>query len=447
MKLQFDRTALEELADRIIKRTLAMDLTWDWPCGVAFYGVSRAYAATGRQEYIDALAKWVDEYMGLGLPGFSVNACAMGHALLALYAASGDARYKSVIDEKLDYLQNRALRFGDRVLQHTVSARNDFPEQCWADTLFMAAYFMLRAGAEFGDAGLVADALHQYDWHIRYLHDRATGLWFHGYDNIRRDHMSGFHWARANAWAAYTMSRVKSVLPEPYLYPAYMSIDCSLRDLLAAARRLQMDDGLWHTLLDDPESYGEASASAGLAAAMLCNGNPLHAGNAQRALDGIIACVAPDGQVTRVSGGTAVMRDREGYRSIPADWAQGWGQGLALALLARALEDGAQDGAKPGAQDGAEPGAEDGAKPGAQGGSAQDGAKSAAQDGEKPGARAAGKGRAAAGERDKAGAGETKAAGAKAGETKARGAKARGAKAAGAEAESAAGAAGKGGRA
>jgi unsaturated rhamnogalacturonyl hydrolase len=274
----------------------------------------------------------------------------MGHALLTLYAASGDARYKGVIDEKLEFLRNRALRFGDRVLQHTVSANNDFPEQCWADTLFMAAYFMLRAGVEFGDGGLVEDALHQFEWHIRYLHDRETGLWFHGYDNIRRDHMSGFHWARANAWAAYTMSRVRSVLPEPYLHPAYMDIECSLRDQLSAARRLQMDDGLWHTLLDDPESYGEASASAGLAAAMLGNGNPLHTRNVQRALDGLTACVAPDGMVTRVSGGTAVMRDREGYRRVPTEWGQGWGQGLALAFFALVLEKaepagGAEDGA------------------------------------------------------------------------------------------------------
>lgn len=330
------------------KRALAMDLTWDWPGGVAFYGVSRAYEATGRQEYIDALARWVDEYIGLGLPGFNVNACAMGHALLFLYAESGDARYRRIIDEKLDYLQNRAPRFGERVLQHTVSSNNDFPEQCWADTLFMAAYFMLRAGVAFGDAGLVDDALNQYDWHIRYLHDRAAGLWFHGYDNIRGDHMSGFHWARANAWAAYTMSRVKSVLPAPYLYPAYMSVDCSLRDLLAAARRLQMDGGLWHTLLDDPESYGEASASAGLGAAMLGNGNPLHAASAQKALDGVMACVAEDGSVAHVSGGTAVMKDREGYRRIPSNWAQGWGQGLALAFFALALEKGEQGGGEQG---------------------------------------------------------------------------------------------------
>ena len=82
----------------------------------------------------------VDEYIELGLPGWTVNTCAMGHAMLTLYQWTGDQRYKAIAEQKIDYLRNQAPRFGDHVLQHTVSAKNDFPEQCWADTLMMAAY-------------------------------------------------------------------------------------------------------------------------------------------------------------------------------------------------------------------------------------------------------------------------------------------------------------------
>lgn len=340
MKLTFDREHLLTVVDAVVNKTLDTDLTWDWPCGVAFYGVTRAAEASGQDAYIDRLGTWVDEYAALGLPDWSVNTCAMGHTLLTLQARTGERRYMDLIESKLEFLQTRALRFGENVLQHTVSAKNDFPEQCWADTLFMAAYFMLRAGVQFGRKELVEDALNQYYWHIEYLQDKSRGLWYHGYDNIARDHMSGFYWGRANAWAAYTMSRVRCVLPEPYLYPPYMDIDCSLRDQLGALKRLQMDDGLWHTLLDDPESYGEVSATCGIAAAMLTNNNPLHTAYVQKALDGVLANISGDGRVLNVSGGTAVMRDRDGYRNIPKRWIQGWGQGLALAFLARVLETG-----------------------------------------------------------------------------------------------------------
>ena len=100
-----------------------------------------------------------------------------------------------------------SLRFADSVLQHTVSAKDDFPEQAWSDTLFMAAFFMLRLGVMEKDDVLINDALNQYYWHIRYLQNRANGLWYHGYENINSSHMSGFFRGRANAWAAYTMSQ------------------------------------------------------------------------------------------------------------------------------------------------------------------------------------------------------------------------------------------------
>ena len=44
-----------------------------------------------------------------------------------------------------------------------------------------------------------------------------------------------------------------------------------------------------------------------------------------------------------VSGGTAVMKDIEGYRGISRDWIQGWGQGLALAFFSKLLVSGEID--------------------------------------------------------------------------------------------------------
>ena len=35
MKLDFDKEKITEVIDRIVERTMKMDLTWDWPCGVA----------------------------------------------------------------------------------------------------------------------------------------------------------------------------------------------------------------------------------------------------------------------------------------------------------------------------------------------------------------------------------------------------------------------------
>lgn len=338
LKLSYNEEEILNVIDRVTRRTMTMDLTWDWPCGVAYYGVSRAYEITKNEEYLKFLISWTDEYMELGLPGFTVNTCAMGHVLITLYDATGDQKYWDIVMNKINYLKDDALRFGDRVLQHTVSKGNDFPEQAWADTLFMAAFFMLRVGKKLNDQELINDALNQYYWHIKYLQDPVTGLWYHGYNNINKDHMSGFYWARANAWAAYTMSQVKQGLKDWFLYPQCMDVECSLRDQLAALKLLQTEQGLWRTILDDGEAYEEISASCGIAAAMINNGNPLHSKYVRKALTGILENISKDGRVLNVSGGTAVMKDREGYRNVPREWIQGWGQGLALALFADLIE-------------------------------------------------------------------------------------------------------------
>lgn len=338
LKLDIDKKEIEEVIDRIVRKTMNMDLTWDWPCGVAYYGVSDAYIKTGKKEYLTLLKDRVDELIELGLPEvWTVNACAMGHCLITLYQATEEQKYYDILMSKIAYLTKNALRFGDKVLQHTVSANNDFPEQAWADTLFMAAFLLLRVGVMNQDEELINDALNQYYWHIKYLQDAESGFYYHGYDNIQKNHMSGIYWGRANAWAAFTMSQVGDVLPQCYLYPKYMDIAGSLNEQLAALKTVQTENGLWRTVLDDSESYEEISASAGIAAAMLTRGNPLHSKYINQAVRGLLANVGKDGKVMNVSAGTAVMRDKEGYRGISRDWIQGWGQGLALAFFSTLL--------------------------------------------------------------------------------------------------------------
>lgn len=339
--LFFDREKIIDAMDRVVGRTMRMDMPWNWPCGVAYYGICRAYEAVQKEEYIKVLKERIDEFLKVGLPEkWNVNTCAMGHCLITLYEVIGEEEYLKLAESKIQYLCHEAPRFGDSVLQHTVSAQNDFPQQCWADTLFMAAYLMLRMGVKEQKEEWIVDALNQYYWHIHYLQDKESGLWNHGYDNKTQSHMSGVHWGRANAWAAYTMAQAGKVLPQSYLYPQFMDISSSLSEQLAALKLLQTENGLWRTVVDDEQSYEEVSASCGIAAAMLLKGYPLHAQYVNKTIKGLLDRISLDGRVLEVSAGTAVMKDLDGYRKISKDWIQGWGQGLALAFLSQVMQRG-----------------------------------------------------------------------------------------------------------
>lgn len=57
-----------------------------------------------------------------------------------------------------------------------------------------------------------------------------------------------------------------------------------------------------------------------------------------QSVTGILSRITPEGAVTGVSAGTAVMRDIDGYRGVPHKRVQGcWGQGLALTFLSSLL--------------------------------------------------------------------------------------------------------------
>ena len=330
-----DKEKLIQVIDSVVKRTMKMDFSWDWSAGVAFYGIVRAYEVTGNEEYIEYLKNWVDEYIELGIPAMTVNALSIGYTVLALYKRYEDEKYLEIFNRQLKHIEDVAERFGDGVLQHTVSQNYNFPEQAWADTLFMAGLLMVKGGQAVGNESLVKDGLNQFHWHIEYLQNKENNLFYHAWDNIKKNNMSSIHWARANGWCAITMSEVLKLTDA--FNPAFVEIKDSLRDQLAALVRLQSENGLWHTILDDETSYEETSASCGIGAALVnfieLEQMVMYRKYVDKAIDGVISNITPDGTVHDVSGGTAVMYDADGYREIPKERIQGWGQGLALAFL------------------------------------------------------------------------------------------------------------------
>ena len=335
-----DREKLTQVIDSVVKRTMKMDFSWDWSAGVAFYGIVSAYEVTGKEEYIEYLKGWVDEYIELGIPEMTVNALAVGYTVLALYKRYEEEKYLEIFKAQLKHIEASAERFADGVLQHTVSQNYNFPEQAWADTLFMAGLLMVKGGIALGNDSLVRDGLNQFHWHIEYLQNKENNLFYHAWNNIEKNNMSSIHWARANGWCAITMSETLKLIDA--FNPAFVEIKDCLRDQLAALVRLQSDNGLWHTILDDETSYEETSASCGIGAALVnyieLEQLVMYRKYVDKAIDGVLSKITPDGTVHDVSGGTAVMYDADGYKNIPKERIQGWGQGLALAFLCECVK-------------------------------------------------------------------------------------------------------------
>lgn len=90
----------------------------------------------------------------------------------------------------------------------------------------------------------------------------------------------------------------------------------TLVSLLDAAVQLQNANGMWHTLLDDPTSYVEASATAGFAYGLLKSVRmrlvsqekaKVYAEAGHRAVQAILERITPQGELTEVQGLGVVM--------------------------------------------------------------------------------------------------------------------------------------------
>ena len=172
--------------------------------------------------------------------------------------------------------------------------------------------------------------------HHELLRDTQTGLFFHGWDGRARNHMSAARWARANAWVVLASGLIISQLPQDFDGRDFVLN--SLNTLAEALSNCQRDDGGFSTVLDHPESYCEASATAGIAAGLFYGiAHRLLPDSflpvAQKAAAFVKGVTEPDGSVTEVSTGTPVMPSVEAYFSIERGCAL-YGQGLALFMLA-----------------------------------------------------------------------------------------------------------------
>lgn len=125
-----------------------------------------------------------------------------------------------------------------------------------------------------------------------------------------------------------------------------------LREYLVSSLKAQVDalvglqdpvTGLWHTILDDPTSYLEASATAGFAYGILkairlrlLPKEERYTRAAERAIQAIKDNISEIGELKQVSFGTPVFDDIESYKTVPLT-SMPYGQSLALISLTEHL--------------------------------------------------------------------------------------------------------------
>ena len=313
---------------------------WQWHQGVALYGIVRAYKVTGDERYLRFVTDWVDRHLAKGSPAKSINTTAPLLAVTYLYERTHNTRYRHVCEEFAEWCLQQAPRLPDGTYEHSCT-ENRYPQQVWADTLFMGGLFLAKWGRLTGDARCTAEATHQFVRHYAYLQDPATGLIRHGYSGLEQRPI-GVLWGRGNGWFAAASLEVLSYLDATQ--PGHDILRTNLRRHLDAVTRVQGAAGAWHTVMDQTDTLPETSCTAAFAyalggTAIAGIGGELDGPCYERALAWLYQCVNERGEVLKSSGGTPIKPTADAYNAVPYA-VTGFSQGLAMMALSRASAGG-----------------------------------------------------------------------------------------------------------
>lgn len=344
-----DKTASSaDTSKGFIQRDFGIE-EWDWPQGVGLYGLYKLQEFYGDGRYLPFFNKWYRGHQENGLPSKNINTTAPFLPLSFLYdSLESPEEYYDLCVKRAQWLINDLPKTEDKGFQHVTSAIGNRDGvslnegQIWVDTLFMAVLFLNKMGQKTDNELWKNEATHQFLVHIKYLFDRHTGLFHHGFRFDGRDNFGGIFWCRGNSWFTYGVMEYIDTCGEQ-LNPGVKDflID-TFKSQASALLKLQSSSGLWHTVLTDPSSYEEVSGSAAIAAGLLRGVkagvlDKTYEAAAEKAIEAICSNISEDGTVLGVSAGTGIGMDPDHYKNI-AIMPMAYGQALALTALCEALK-------------------------------------------------------------------------------------------------------------
>lgn len=329
---------LTAVADRLIG-TPVDAYPFNWGEGVQMMGLMRAARAAQDSRYVDYVEKWARLYEAQDIrtlldigpsPANPARRGYCGHwspasAVLYLYRDRPKPEHLKLAEGVAGYIETAAERSPDGGLGHWLGSH-----QLWVDTLYMACPLLSGLGQMENRPAYIEDAAHQIVVHARHLQDEKTGLIYHMWDWQAGTHSEGF-WGRGDGWVLMSLADTLEAMKPAS--PSYQELVSIARKLAKGLESTQDDGGLWHTVLDDPKSYPECSATAMFTYGMLKLVRlrvlpPAYKAKALKAWRAINDRYVKDGLVIGVSAGTG-PNGASAYRTMPVG-TETWGTGAYL---------------------------------------------------------------------------------------------------------------------
>jgi len=259
--------------DTVAYKTEAKSYKWNYEQGLILEAFYRMWMNSNEEKYFKYIKKNIDYYVQedgsiktYKLTDFNIDNIASGRLLLHLYKETKEMKYKKAADTLKKQLELHP-RTSERGFWH----KKIYPYQMWLDGLYMAGPFYNEYSVMFNDSAAFNDIANQFLLIQKNLKDEGTGLYFHGWDESRKqkwaDPQSGTSpnfWGRSLGWFMMALVDVLEYFPEHHAKRAELiEIFENLSENLIKFR--DEKTGLWYQVIDKGTlegNYIEASASA-----------------------------------------------------------------------------------------------------------------------------------------------------------------------------------------
>jgi len=253
---------------------------------------------------------------------------AMGASLIELVKDNPQQRYLEYIQRAASHIMARQGRLEDGTLVR------HFPRRwtLWADDLYMSTAFLVRMYEFSGDFQYLDDAVRQVIQFHKYLFNEEKGLMHHCWFSDTRTPGIAF-WGRSNGWAL--LAQVDLLERLPAAHTQRDTLLTLLQRHIQGISRHQSDNGLWHQLIDQADTYLETSCSAIFTYVLARSVKKGYIGSdyepvARQGWKGVMTKIHSDGQFEGVCTGTGVGEDLEFYKNRPTPLSDVHGTGFIL---------------------------------------------------------------------------------------------------------------------
>lgn len=253
---------------------------WNYPLGVTLYGMlhtailldspdMKKYIKEHVQQCVDTLeyALWDKEQYG-GATSIhnlltsidSLDDCgSFASMMLEVHKYLGLTDVKTVADYVGDYIFNKQDRLEDGCFWRKDMMHHFHNLTMWADDLYMSVPFLVRYYEFTGDRKYIDDAANQFFGFKERLFMPEEKIMSHVFD-FKYGTKTNVPWGRGNGWVVFSMTELLEKLPENH--PKKNDLIEFLNTLCEGYLALQDEEGMWHQVINDWESYPETSCTS-----------------------------------------------------------------------------------------------------------------------------------------------------------------------------------------